>query len=246
MLQASGVVAVQHFHLQTAMNNLSVFDYGDNSVRIVEHKSEPWFIAKDLCNVLDVRNVSQALLRLDDDEKDVILNDTPGGSQEMAVVSESGMYGLVLSSRKPEAKNFKRWVRDLLVELRKNGFVSIQPKTKIQILAELTAQMAEAEQIQMQHSALLSQHDEKIQLLESEWGCYRNSDGDYVTVIGFAKRRGIQVDKRTAQSIGRKASSLYKKQTGEKPKQMENQGYGLINIYPESLLSEVFFELGLI
>ena len=64
-------------------------------------------------------------------------------------------------------------------------------------------------------------------------------------MIGFAKRRGIQVDKRTAQSIGRRASALYKKQTGEKPKQMENQGYGLINIYPESLLSEVFSDLEL-
>jgi anti-repressor protein len=62
--------------------------------------------AKDLCNVLDIHNIRQNLERLDDDEKGVSNIYTLGGSQEMSIVSESGMYSLVLTSRKPQAKAF--------------------------------------------------------------------------------------------------------------------------------------------
>jgi len=64
---------------------------------------------------------------LDDDEKGVYSIDTPGGKQDVSIVSESGMYGLVMSSRKPEAKKFKRWVRDVLVQLRREGKVELTP-----------------------------------------------------------------------------------------------------------------------
>jgi hypothetical protein len=75
----------------------------------IDKYKDPWFIAKDLCDVLDVKNTSDALSRLDDDEKDdIILNDTVGKRQGYSVVNESGMYSLVMTSRKPEAKAFKK------------------------------------------------------------------------------------------------------------------------------------------
>ena len=67
---------------------------------------EPWFVAKDVCEILGIGNSRQALSRLDDDEKGVILNDTPGGRQNVSIVNEAGFYSLVLSSRKPEAREF--------------------------------------------------------------------------------------------------------------------------------------------
>lgn len=83
---------------------------------------QPWFVAKDICDCLGVRNNRDALSRLDDDEKGVALTDTLGGTQELATVNEPGLYSLVLSSRKPEAKQFKRWItHEVLPSLRKHG-----------------------------------------------------------------------------------------------------------------------------
>lgn len=83
---------------------------------------EPMFVAKGVCAALGLGNSRQALARLDEDEKGVISNDTPGGEQQMQAVNEAGLYVLVLSSRKPEAKAFKRWVtHEVLPALRRDG-----------------------------------------------------------------------------------------------------------------------------
>lgn len=111
------------------MSNLAVFDYNSNFVRIIEQNGEPWFVAKDLCQILEIRNVSDALSRLDEDEKDIVSTDTLGGKQNTAIVSESGMYALVLSSRKPEAKPFRKWVTaEVLPSIRKTGQYTYTPQ----------------------------------------------------------------------------------------------------------------------
>lgn len=96
--------------------------YQDHPVRIVEKGGEPWFVAKDVCDVLEIKNSRQATSYLDEDEKGVITNDTPSGEQVMTIVSEAGLYSLILRSRKPEAKVFKRWVtHEVLPSIRKTG-----------------------------------------------------------------------------------------------------------------------------
>lgn len=93
------------------MNELMLFQKEEfGQVRVVERNGEPWFVAKDVCECLELTNASQTLSYLDDDERDIISNDTPGGKQNMLIVSEPGLYSLVLRSRKPEAKAFKRWI----------------------------------------------------------------------------------------------------------------------------------------
>ena len=84
---------------------------------------EPWFVAKDVCDALGLGNVGQALARLDEDEKSSItLNDGTPGNPNKAIVSEPGLYALVLASRKPSAKRFKRWVtHEVLPALRRDG-----------------------------------------------------------------------------------------------------------------------------
>ena len=90
---------------------------------LTDENGEPWFVAKDVCDVLELSNVGQALARLDDDEKSSItLNDGTPGNPNKAIVSESGLYALVLASRKPEAHEFKRWVtHEVLPQIRKTG-----------------------------------------------------------------------------------------------------------------------------
>lgn len=91
----------------------------------LDEEGNPWFIAADTCERLELGNTAQAIARLDEDEKGVISIDTLGGAQTMATISEAGLYTLVLGSRKPEAKRFKRWVtHEVLPSIRKTGAYS--------------------------------------------------------------------------------------------------------------------------
>ena len=96
--------------------------YKEHPVRIVDRGGEPWFVAKDVCAVLEIAKVDSAIRSLDEDEKDTHSMSTLGGDQELSIVSEAGLYSLVLRSRKPEAKAFKRWVtHEVLPSIRKTG-----------------------------------------------------------------------------------------------------------------------------
>lgn len=95
-------------------------------VRVVMQGADPWFVGKDVCECLGLENVSEALRGLDEDEKITLSN--PDGNpkagipHQMNVISESGLYSLILRSRKPEAKAFKRWVtHEVLPSIRKTG-----------------------------------------------------------------------------------------------------------------------------
>ena len=103
-------------------NALQVFSYNGNNVRTVERNGDIWFVAKDVCDILEHSNSRMAVQNLDDDEKGVSKVYTPSGEQDMTVISESGVYTLVLRSNKPEAKNFSRWVRkEVLPTIRRTG-----------------------------------------------------------------------------------------------------------------------------
>mgnify|MGYP000933133895 CR=1 FL=1 len=105
------------------MNQLQrVFEYEGKSLRTALVDGQSWFVAKDVCDILELGNVAQAVSRLDEDEKDVISNDTPGGKQELVHINEPGLYSLILGSRKREARKFKRWVtHEVLPSIRQYG-----------------------------------------------------------------------------------------------------------------------------
>ena len=105
------------------MNELQVFRYQDNEVRTVEVNGEPWFVLKDVCNVLGLSTPSRVAERLDSDEvSQTHLTDSLGREQETTIVSESGLYNVILRSDKPEAKPFRKWVTsEVLPSIRKTG-----------------------------------------------------------------------------------------------------------------------------
>jgi prophage antirepressor-like protein len=104
------------------MTTLVPFNYSGRQVRTVTRDGEPWFVARDVCTVLEIRNVADAVATLDEDEKGVATVDTPGGDQRVGIINEPGLYSLILRSRKPEAKTFKRWVtHEVLPAIRKTG-----------------------------------------------------------------------------------------------------------------------------
>lgn len=135
------------------------------SLRVLERDGETWFVAKDVCAALEIGNSRQALTRLDDDEKGVISNDTPGGMQQLQCVNEPGLYALVLSSRKPEARAFKRWVtHEVLPSIRaKGGYMAAREGEDAQaviaralVLAEDVLKRQEREIEEMRPKALFA------------------------------------------------------------------------------------------
>lgn len=105
------------------MNDMKIFENSEfGAVRVVDVNGEPWFVARDVCECLELGNPRTSIALLDEDEKGVHTMDTPGGQQKMSIVSEAGLYSLILRSRKPEAKAFKRWItHEVLPSIRKTG-----------------------------------------------------------------------------------------------------------------------------
>lgn len=110
------------------MNELVPFLFqNDKLVRVVTRDGKPWFVASDLCRILGIKQATRAVEPLDEDEKGVISNHTPGGVQDVLVVCEGGLYTLILRSRAAMtpghvAHKFRRWVTsELLPTVRKTG-----------------------------------------------------------------------------------------------------------------------------
>lgn len=97
-------------------------DFHGRGVRTVLRDGQPWFVAADVCAALDHSDPSKAVARLEADEKGASIVPTLGGPQEMGVINESGLYALILTSRKPQAKAFRRWVTgEVLPSLRRTA-----------------------------------------------------------------------------------------------------------------------------
>ena len=114
------------------MTDLQIFNNDRfGQIRIVPVDGELMFVAKDVCDCLEITKYRDAISRLDSDERGSVKLDTPGGKQDIAAINEYGLYNLVLSSRKPEAKEFKRWItHDVIPAIRKTGSYSISiPKS---------------------------------------------------------------------------------------------------------------------
>lgn len=114
------------------MNELKIFENPEfGSIRTTLIDDEPWFVGKDVASALGYKNSSDAMFKhVDDEDKGVAKRDTLGGTQNMTIINESGLYSLILSSKLPSAKKFKRWVTsEVLPAIRKTGIYMI-PQSK--------------------------------------------------------------------------------------------------------------------
>lgn len=148
------------------MKELQVFKKAEfGELRTVVKNGEPWFAATDVCRALEIVNVPQAVGRMDEDEKMTICSTDShsgqrGGAQSLNFVSESGLYALVLGSRKPSAHAFKRWVtHDVVPSIRKHGAyltpekveeVLLNPDTIIKLATQLKREQEEKRRLQEQ------------------------------------------------------------------------------------------------
>jgi prophage antirepressor-like protein len=109
-------------------DDLTLFSFENSPVRTMVIENEPWFVVKDVCDILGIKNSRDTLAKeLDDDEKGVDTIYTLGGEQSVTIVNEPGLYRLIFQSRKPEARQFKRWVfHDVLPAIRKKSLVRLE------------------------------------------------------------------------------------------------------------------------
>ena len=132
------------------MSKLEIFENSEfGEIRTVEVNNEPWFVGRDVAAVLGYSNPRDALSKhVDNDDKGVAKCDTLGGSQDLTIINESGLYSLILSSKLPNAKAFKRWVTsEVLPAIRKHGLYAIDdilenPDIAIQDLTKLKEERA--------------------------------------------------------------------------------------------------------
>jgi prophage antirepressor-like protein len=115
---------IKNQHWRILMSELKMFHYEGTAVRTVMKDGEPWFVLKDVCDILGIQNACDVAKRLDDDE--VTRFNLGGLSGESNIVNETGLYNVILRSDKPEAKAFKRWVtHEVLPSIRKTGAYAI-------------------------------------------------------------------------------------------------------------------------
>ena len=135
------------------MNDLQIFNYQDHEVRTVQRDGEPWFVLKDVCQVLGLGTPSRVAERLDGDEvSQTHITDTLGRQQETTIINESGLYNVILRSDKPEAKPFRKWVTaEVLPSIRRHGIYATagtvekmleDPDTAIKLLTTLKEERA--------------------------------------------------------------------------------------------------------
>lgn len=128
------------------MNEVSFVFNGKACPVLIDEQSNPWWVARQVCDILDLKNVADSLKRLDDDEKLISKISMSGQTREVWLINEPGLYSLVLTSNKPEAKTFKRWItHEVLPAIRKTGsYAAGEPKPVKPSLKEAADFMREA------------------------------------------------------------------------------------------------------
>lgn len=153
----------------------NAFSFQDKQVRVVVRDGNPWFVARDVCEVLDLSDTSMAIRRLDEDEKLTQTMFVSGQNREVWLVNEPGLYALILTSRKPEAKTFKRWItHEVIPSIRKTGVYSAEQYKvvplndrqalikSLQLTVELANEMEEVKSLAQTHSQKLVELEQKV------------------------------------------------------------------------------------
>ena len=141
------------------------------NIRTINKNGEPWFVGKDVAEVLGYADTRKAIrMHVDDDDKGGDILSTPGGRQQITIINESGLYSLILSSKLPQAKEFKRWVtNEVLPQIRKTG--GYIPLNDCEDTGEIMARaLMIAQRTIEQKDALLEMQKPKVRFAEAVTG----------------------------------------------------------------------------
>lgn len=170
------------------MKDLQIFNYQDTPVRTVLVDGEPWFVLADLAKVLGIAAPGRLASRLDEGVRQAHTLQTAGGPQNLTIVSEAGMYEVVIRSDKPEAVAFRRWITsEVLPSIRKTGGYGQAGLTREQLLARA---VLESQEVIAEKDATIAELSPKADAFEA----FMNADGTY-SVGRVAKMLGMSQNK---------------------------------------------------
>ncbi len=215
------------------MSNIIPFNYESKQIRLIQdEQGEPWWIAKDVCDVLELANVAMAVKGLDDDEKGISKVYTLGGEQELLTVNEPGLYSLVIRSNKPDAKRFKRWItHEVLPSIRKTGKYDIDSLSEIDLIIKSAQALKKIELKQIDHDNRLSSLEAKSHQNSGQTGSW--------TITAWCKLNNLNITLTEAMQRGREAAKL-SKEMGVEVGKVRDERFGEVNSYREDVLDEIF------
>lgn len=213
------------------------FTFDQHDVRVVMRNGQPWWVAKDVCVILEITEAHRSLAGLDEDEKGRHTVTTLGGPQDMAIINEPGLYSLVLRSRKPEARRFKRWItHKVLPAIRKTGSYTAPEMSLVQQIEAMLAVARRQEVCERQVAATRRIAQAALDKAESNFGMY--------TVMGFARLHGLDVDLKSAAAHGNRLVRICQG-LGIPTGNLRDPRFGRVNTYPEGILEDYFHQEGL-
>lgn len=191
------------------------FPVTDQLIRTVVIDDDPWFVATDVGAVLELGNPRSSLALLDEDEKGVHTVDATSGQRELAIVSEPGLYSLILRSRKPQARDFKRWItHDVLPAIRKTGTYSVTPRepSRLELIdlardSEL-ARLAEAERARLAEVRVAA-----LEPSAEAWDTMATAHGDYSVADAaklLSRNPGIRLGQQRLFTVLREFGWIYR------------------------------------
>lgn len=176
------------------MNELQIFNFEDNEVRTQVINDEPWFVGKDVAEILGYSNSSKAvMMHVDDEDKLTSQFGNTGQMREMTIINESGLYSLVFKSQLPSAKRFKRWVTsEVLPAIRKTGSYQIpkDPMDALRLMFQATEHTQEK----------VNQVDARVIHLEQN---VKLEPGEYTYIGKSISRKVYQIGNERAYSMNR-------------------------------------------
>ena len=216
------------------MNPMTPFNFGEQQVRVIsDDQGQPWFVAADVCAVLEIKNPSDAIKRLDDDERARFNLALQGDSN---IINESGLYSLILRSRKASARTFRKWVTsEVLPAIRRTGAYTMTPALPVVKNATMQLVIAQA----MELDRLEQAQQELASRVEAVEARVATQDSMFYTVLAYARKTGEFVDNVRASVLGRGATRLSKARNYPMGKAADPR-FGVVHTYHTDILQEVF------
>ena len=218
-----------------------VFAYEGKTIRTAGTAEAPLFCAKDVCDILEIGNSSQAATRLDEDELTSVKLTSGGQARELQFVTESGLYSLILGSRKPEARAFKRWVtQEVLPAIRKTGAYApnLTPLEQLQLVVQAAVEQERRQRALEQHASTVDRRLDEIE-------AHQQRGSGFVTVRGYCNLHRIRCSNAMSARIGRRAVSLARS-AGATLGNTPDEDWGSVKVYPAEFVEQAVLEFGLI
>lgn len=221
------------------MTEIVPFEFEGHPVRMIEIDGEPWFVAADVCAVLAINDVRQAVQRVDQHDRcHAPVVDSAGRVQPRTwVVNESGVYDLVIRSDKPQARKFRRWMTsEVLPEIRRTGSYSgagalvKAPTSELDILRRAIDQIEQAQQAaaRAEQAAVEATKDARVANARIDAMEGRHN---WFSALGYAIDSGMPTDSVSLARFGKLAASIARAD-GIEPNKVQHSHFGKVNEFP--------------